>query len=276
MSDVRRRTAIFAVTAVALLVGCSKSGFDTDGVLNRWQFRCLSVSESMRTIGPARLDRKKVQLARIDRLVKLDLEVLDAAKLRTERAVLIQELEETQFLYDCAETYYAPGSTGLRPSFGSGPRPYDPIAVGQGFVDAVAATGERHRPHGFDERVALHTAEAALARGESDEASMDARAQLEAKPSGLYTDTLELVAADADLAAGRVDAALALYESVGKLAIGVEAHYARYRKAEILRRRGDAEGAAEALGSVRRWADRGDRQALSRWLDGGAPAPPLP
>ncbi len=278
MSEFRAVTAaLCAVATLALLSGCSNAEFDTSGVLSRWEFRCLAVSESMRTIGPSRIDRKKVQLARIDRLLKRDdLEKLDAAKLHSERAVLVQELEDAQFLYDCSETYYAPGSTTLRPTFGSGPRPYDADAVGRVFEEAVQQTTDRHRPHGFNERAALHTAEAAIVRGEFAAATEAAREQLESKPSGLYADTLELVAADAELASGDVDAALVLYEAVGKLPIGVEAHYARYRKSIILRRRGDGEGAEAALATVKRWADRGDREALGRWLRNEEPRPPLP
>lgn len=276
MSDTAPRRAVAVFLALVALASCGKAGFDTEGVLDRWQFRCLAASESMRTIAPARLERKTLQLARIDRLLGHKLEVLDDAKLRTERAVLVQELEDANFLYECAETYYAPGSTGLRPNFGPPPDPYDAAKVRNAFDDAIAATKERHRPHGFDERTALHTAEAHLRAGEYTEAVELARAQLAAKPSGLYADTLELVIADAELGRGNIEGALELYNAVGKLPIGVEAHYARYRKSEVLKRRGDGEGAEAALGSVKRWADRGDREPLARRLRGEAPIPPVP
>jgi hypothetical protein len=271
-----RAWALTLTVVLGAVASCDTPGFDTNGVLTRSEFHCLTVSESMRTIAPARLERKRVQVTRIERLLLLNLDDLDNAKLLAERAVLTQEIEETRFLYDCAETYYAPGSTGLRPSFGHGPSPYDAAKVGRAFHEATERSSPRHRPHGFEERTALHTAEASLAAGERARAAEIANTQLRATPTALFADSLEIIAADAQLALGQLDDAAELYRSVGNLPIGVDAHYARYRTTEILHRRGDDQAARSTRASVLRWADRGDRDALASWLRQTAPLPPLP
>ena len=100
------QTSLVALWVVALssTISCDGDAFDTNGVLTRAEFRCLAVSESMRTIAPARLERKRVQTARIDRLLGLELDILDRAKLLSERAVLAQEIA---FYLSCTNNIFS-------------------------------------------------------------------------------------------------------------------------------------------------------------------------
>ncbi len=278
-----RIVAIAATLSLALTaagVGLwfwSDGALDTSSLLDRDTFRCLSASESMRTIGYARHTRKAAQIKRIDRLLGHDLEALDAAKLRSERAILAWEGEDARFLRDCAEAYYTPGGTGLRETFGDPPAAMDYGPTQASFEAALAEVPERLRPHGFEERAALHLAEAALARGDAKAAIEQARKHLKEDPQGLYTDTIQLVLADALLIEGDLPGATAMYQEVGRMRIGQDAQYARYRLSMLLRAQGDEAEAEVLYEDVLEWAERGGRVPVERALQpGDAPMPPLP
>ena len=129
-------------------------------------------------------------------------------------------------------------------------------------------------PHGFQERAQLHIAEAAFYAGEYESAARQANALLEESSVSLYADDLRLVIADSSVALGDTPKALALYGEVGKVKIGFEAHYARYRTGSILRAQGKEQGEV-LLNEVIKWAERGERGALLRVLKNEAPLPPL-
>lgn len=249
------------------------SGVKVEGSLDRRTFQCFAVGESMRTIGYSRAERKQKQLARIERLLERELDPLDEAKLRSERAILRWELADARFQRDCAESYFEPGSSSLRERFPSAPPSFDSAGIREAFEEAQAKTPPRLRPHGFDERSSLHLAESALEREEYDRAIEQARARLAEEPEGLYIDMLKLVLADALLAQGAGREAEELYGQVGKLPIGEEAHYARYKQALLLKARGQDDEAQELLGEVLEWAKRGDREALVKVLRGDDPPP---
>lgn len=247
-----------------------------EDLLSRDDFRCLAVSESFRTVAANRIKRKSRQVARIERLVAIEnLEPLDEAKLRAELAILSWEVEDSRFMRDCAETYYEPGSTQLRKTFGDAPPLPDFHHAQRVLTETATRVSPRMLPHGYENRANLYLAIAA-GSDQPDKAIERARRYLDTSPQGLYSDSLRLLIADIELRQGEVDDALAHYREVGRLKIGLDAHYARYREGAILRANGDAKTAEETLDDVRKWADRGDRQALERYLQGREPIPPRP
>lgn len=277
-----RRPLIAALVIVlaAVAPACGGGGDQTpEGILDRQTFRCFGVSESARTVAASRIDHKKVQLRRMRRLLDAHkLEGLDDAKIKAEYAITMWDAEDARFLQACAEAYFRPGSAHLRPTFDDAPvptafRPGEPRAAFQTALDTVEP---RHLPHGFEERARLHLAESALILKDYDKARSLASDYLEANPTTLYRDTFQLVAADAALALGDADAAIALYKDVGRLKIGLDSHYARYRLAMIHKARGEDDEADTLINEVLQWADRGDREALAWLLRGQQPAPPMP
>lgn len=270
------RSFIVITIVVAVIAGglglwayAARRTVDPTQLLDRTAFRCYAVSESMRTIGFARHKRKRTQIARIERLLTCDLEKLDEAKLRGELAILRQEAEDARFQRDCAEAWYQESGTRLKDTWETTPDPMDWAPIETSFKETMERVPERLWPHGFDERAALHTAEAALAQSRPQEAITLARAYLEANPKGLYNDSLQLTLADALLQLGDQREALALYEDVGQLRIGQEAQYARYRASIILRSEGQLARADELFEDVVKWARRGGHRPLARLLGGG-------
>jgi hypothetical protein len=264
-----------ALTAAAVYLWRQHPDIEHADLIDQRAFRCYAVGESMRTIGYTRVQRKQTQLKRIERLLQEELDDLDAAKLRAERAILAWEIADAEYQRACAEAWFEPGSTKARPSFPEAPRPFRAPLVRAAFEEALAQSSPRLLPHGFDERAALHLSELALDRGDHREAARIARAHLEAQPEGLYVDALRLTLADAALAGGDLGESLSLYQEVGRLPIGFEAHYARYREAMIHRLQGREEQAQALLRDVLQWAKRGDRAALRLLLE-GQPLPPPP
>lgn len=261
--------------AIVVVYVVRHASVDTSNLLDRQTFRCYAVSESMRTIGYNRLKRKEKQLGRIDALLEKKLQELDDAKLRSERAILIQEIEEARFLRSCAEAYFEPGTTHLRETFPEPPLRFNADAVRKAFERANKEVPARMQPHGFDERAALHLADAAQLQGDHNAAIEIAGDHLKKHPDGLYADSLQLVMADALLQKGSTAEARELYDLVGKLPIGFDAHYARYRSAMILRSNGEVSASDDLLKEVHKWSSRGDREALERALL-GENSPPAP
>lgn len=267
-----RTAAIIAAIAIiasgfALWAFSGRDTLPTQELMDQQQFGCYAVSESMRTIGHARHRRKQGQIARIERLLTHELEALDAAKLRSELAILRWESENTRRQRDCAEAWYEPGSTRLRETFDQpDPPPIDYAPIQEAFQEVVDQVPERLRPHGFAERAALHLGEAALATGDLEKAIEHTQGFLEIEPRSLYTDGLKLTLADALLQRSERTRALTLYRDVGKLRLGIEAQYARYRAAAILRNDGQSAEADQLLKEVRIWAERSGRDPIVKVL----------
>ncbi len=271
-------SAILVVIIGIALAGLSiarRIPIEPGELLDRHAFRCYGVSESMRTIGFTRQQRKEKQLKRVNRLLQHELQPLDEAKIRTERAILTWDIEDTIFQMGCAEAYYMPGSTKLRESYKKPPAAFDASPVEEAFLKAFEKVPPRLFLHGFEERGSLHLAEAALLQKKWDRAARLAGEHLEKFPSGLYSDTIKNVKADALLAQGKSLDALALYKEVGRLPIGIDAHYARYRAGMLQQKLGESEEAQKLLQDVIRWSRRGDRNALLRVLENREPVPPL-
>jgi len=266
---------VFVVAGVGLWAFGARRAVDPSDLLDRQTFKCLAASESMRTIGFARHKRKTTQITRIERLLEEKLEDLDRAKLQSERAILAWESEDAKHLRNCAEAYYVSGGTKLRETFDAAPQRMDYSHIELAFEEALQKVPERLRPHGFDERAALHLSEAALATKKTSNAIKLSREHIESNPQGLYTDTLKLVLADALLIEGEVEEAQALYTDVGRMRIGQDAQYARYRLSKMLEARGKLHQSQSMLDDVRRWTSRGGRQPLERTLSDKTPKPPL-
>jgi len=264
------------IVAGLVLWALSAGGMvDSAELLDRESFRCLAASESMRTIGDARHKRKAAQIVRIERLLTHDLEDLDRAKLKSEKAILAWESEDSRHLRDCAEAYYTSGGTELRTAFDETPPRMDHTQSKLAFKEAIEAVPERLRPHGFNERAALHLAEAALSAADDDRAIDLTRKHLKDVPQGLYIDTLKLVLADALLRQGDREEAQNLYQDVGRMRIGQDAQYARYRLGKLLELNRESQKAGKMLEDVMDWAERGGRQPLQRTLSMEEPKPPL-
>ena len=75
-----------------------------------------------------------------------------------------------------------------------------------------------------------------------------------------------LTLADALLQRSERTRALTLYRDVGKLRLGIEAQYARYRAAAILRNDGQSAEADQLLKEVRIWAERSGRDPIVKVL----------
>jgi hypothetical protein len=266
---------ILALVAGGFYLWRRSQALDPGALMDMQTFHCLAVGESMRTIGYTRAQRKEKQLKRIDRLLREELDELDAAKLRSERAILAWEIADARFQRGCAEAYFAPGSTKVRQDFEQPPAAMDTTLLEESFQSALEKTTPRLRPHGFDERAALHLSSLALQQGQARLALTRAQEHLEAQPEGLYADALRLVVADAQLSLGNQDEALLIYQEVGRLPIGLEAHYARYREAMIQEKLGQEDKHQALLEDVVKWARRGDRTALRLVLEGQTlPLPP--
>lgn len=269
------------MVAVALgaLVWCGAGCNERQGLgdaLNHAEFRCYTVSESARTVGASRVKRKTLQLKRIKRLLEevKKLEPLDDAKLRSERAVLMADIADAEFQRQCAEAYFTPSRTTLREQFAEPPVPVNLQAARDVFETVKRDIAPRLWPHGFEGRADAFIAEAKLQNQELADVREQARAQIEDRPEGLYTDTYKLIMADALVGEGKLEEALKLYEDVGRLRIGFDAHYARYRAGRIYAVLGDAEKAKACTKDVLRWARNGERTALVRFLKSEAPIPP--
>lgn len=266
---------ILALVASGFYLWRRSQVLDPGELMDMQTFHCLAVGESMRTIGYTRAQRKEKQLGRIDRLLREELDELDAAKLRSERAILAWEIADARYQRGCAEAYFAPGSTRVRKDFPDTPAAMDTAHLESSFQSALEQTAPRLRPHGFDERAALHLSTLALQEDEPRLALKRAQGYLKEHPEGLYADALRLVVADAQLALGNQGDALAIYQEVGRLPIGLEAHYARYREAMIQQKLGMPDKHQALLADVLKWAQRGDRTALRLVLEGQQlPLPP--
>jgi len=267
-----------AATAIGLVVyQHAGPSVDASTLIDHEDFQCYAVSESARTVAMARIDRKQLQVRRMERLLgtgKLD--ELDHAKLQAELAIVVWDLEEARFQRECAEAYFRPGSTHLRKTFEGAPPRMDTRRASAAFHAALDTVEPRLLPHGFDERAELHLAQIAIREGHPDEALSLATRRLEAHPDGLYADSFQLVAADALLDLGRSGESLTYYQLAGKLKIGLDAHYARYRLAMLERADDHDDEADKLLADVDRWARRGDREALVKVLEGKPPVPPKP
>lgn len=274
--------AIVFIIALAVAVGLyvvqhAGPSVDPESLIDHEDFECYAVSESARTVAAARIDRKRIQVGRMERLLATDkLDPLDHAKLRAELAIVMWDLEEARFQRDCAEAYFKPGSTHLRKTFETTPARMQTERVGEAFESALDKVEPRLLPHGFEERAHLYLARIALSRGNPDKALDLATQRLEAHPDGLYADSFQLVAADALLLLGRSAEAVEYYRLAGRLKIGLDAHYARYRLAALERAAGNPDEADKLMADVDRWARRGDREALVKVLEGAAQGPPKP
>ncbi len=265
---------LFAFAALGIYLWRQTRLVDPSTLLDQKTFRCYAVGESMRTIGYTRAQRKAKQIKRIKLLLTADLDPLDDSKLRGELAVLSWEISNARFLRGCAEAYFTPGTTKLRESFPEPPKAMDTRDLGKILTEALQIP-DRQKPHGLEERTIFHLAELSLANKDFKQAHTYAKDYAEKHPSGLYADALQLILADALLGQGKQEDALAIYQQVGRLPIGFEAHYARYRESAIQRSLDDKEGADQLLADVLKWAKRGDRAALRSVLEGGD-VPPAP
>lgn len=281
---VGRATIVFAVLIVsALLAGgwwlASRYWpVETDTLLGHNDFRCYTISETARTVGAARIERKQRQVRRIERLLREvgDLEQLDEAKLRSERAILMWDIANARFQTGCAEAYFQPGRTTLRESFPIAPPAMEVQEAQEALVAALQNVNPRLAPQGFADRAHLYVAEAALVSGEHRNAVQRAAEALEPDPGGLYADSLKLIMADAYVELGRTAEAVELYEEVGRIRIGFDAYYARYRYGSLLKALGEHEQGDKFIADVLTWAERGDRGALVRFLKQLEPIPPPP
>ncbi|MEL6178495.1 MAG: hypothetical protein AAFS10_06055 [Myxococcota bacterium] len=282
----KRRTSAQIVAGLVLL-GLVVGGFtwlahrywpvETGTLLGRNDFRCYTISETARTVGVARIERKQQQVRRIERLLlKTTLEQLDEAKLRSERAILLWDIADARFQVGCAKAYFEPGRTTLRESFPNVPPPMEVNEAREALQAALRNVNPRLSPHGFAERAKLYIAEAALVSGEYRNAIELAEKTLDPKPGGLYEDQLKLVIADAYMELGRTSEAVTLYEEVGRIRIGLDAYYARYRYGTVLQALGRSEQGDPFIRDVLTWAERGDRGALVRFLNNTPPIPPAP
>lgn len=259
---------------LALLAGCGDAPPPPEGILDWQTFRCYAASESMRTVTPARIEHKKIQLRRMRRLLDTHrLDARDEAKLRAELAITLWDAEDARYLRACAEAYYQPGSAHARTTFDQTPVAFRTDEAAAAFR-AAAEVEPRLLPHGFSDRAQLHQAEIALHQRDLPEAERLARARLDDEDPSLYEATYQIILADALLARGARDEAAALYEDAGRLKIGAETYYARYRLSVLLRAQGRDDEAQALLDDVLQWARRGDREVLTLVLKGGVvPAP---